>query len=146
MARGPARAGAAAPMLLEKTRSAARALHVNKLRSSLTTLGITIGVGAIIAMVAVGSAAQEPLAEQIQSLGSNLVLVRASSNSVRGVRGGAGTRVTLTDDDAIQNAIAAVQAAAPTRGGTLQVIHGNLTWGTAVAGSRPSGSKSRSGR
>ena len=126
-------------MLLDNTRSAARALHVNKLRSSLTMLGIIIGVGAVIAMVAVGSGAQEQLAAQIQSLGTNLVVVRSSSTSIQGVRGGAGTRATLTDEDAmaIQNEIAAVQAAAPTRGGIHQVIHGNLNWGTTVAGVTP---------
>ena len=126
-------------MLLDNTRNAARALHVNMLRSSLTMLGIIIGVGAVIAMVAVGSGAQERVAEQIQSLGTNLVLVRSSSTSIQGVRGGAGTRVTLTDEDAmaIQNEIAAVQAAAPTRGGTHQVIHGNLNWGTSVTGVTP---------
>jgi len=126
-------------MLLDNTRSAARALHVNKLRSSLTMLGIIIGVGAVIAMVAVGSGAQEQLAEQIQSLGTNLVIVRSRSTSIQGVRGGAGTRATLTDEDAmaIQSEIPAVQAAAPTRGGYLQVIHGNLNWVTTGVGVTP---------
>jgi putative ABC transport system permease protein len=127
-------------MIFENTRSAARALYVNKLRSSLTILGIMIGVGAVIAMVAVGSGAQERLTEQIQSLGTNLVLIRSSSTSIQGVRGGAGTRATLTDEDAmaIQEEIAAVQAAAPSRGpGARQVIHGNLNWGTGVIGVTP---------
>src|SRR5262245_43090333 len=126
-------------MLTVNIRNAARALYVNKLRSSLTMLGIIIGVGAVIATIAVGSGAQEQLAEQIQSLGTNLVLVRSSSNSIQGVRGGAGTRATLTDEDAmaIQNEIVAVQAAAPTRGGTYQVIRGNLNWGTNVSGVTP---------
>jgi putative ABC transport system permease protein len=126
-------------MILENTRSAARALYVNKLRSSLTILGIIIGVGAVIAMVAVGSGAQERLSEQIQSLGTNLVIVRSRSTFIQGVRGGAGTRATLTDEDAmaIQNEIAAVQAAAPGRGGAHQVIHGNLNWGTSVVGVTP---------
>jgi len=118
---------------------AARALHLHKLRSSLTMLGIIVGVGAVIATIAVGSGAQEQLAEQIQSLGTDLLLVRSSSNSIQGVRGGAGTRVTLTDEDAmaIQNEIAAVQAAAPTRGGTHQVIRGSLNWSTNVSGVTP---------
>jgi putative ABC transport system permease protein len=126
-------------MLLDNTRSAARALHVNKLRSSLTMLGIIIGVGAVIAMVAVGSGAQEQLAEQIQSLGTNLVIVRSRSTSIQGVRGGAGTRATLTDEDAmaIQSEVPAVQAAAPTRGGYLQVISGNLNWVTTGVGVTP---------
>jgi putative ABC transport system permease protein len=126
-------------MLLENARSAARALRVNKLRSSLTMFGIIIGVGAVIAMISVGSGAQERLAEQIQSLGTNLLIVRSASNNVLGVRGGGGTRATLTDEDAlaIQTEIAAVQAAAPTRGGTYQVIHGYLNWGTSVTGVTP---------
>jgi len=61
-------------MLLDNARSAARALSVNKLRSALTMLGIVIGVGAVIAMVAVGSAAHQQLNAQIQSLGTNLVI------------------------------------------------------------------------
>jgi putative ABC transport system permease protein len=123
-------------MLLDNARSAARALRVNKLRSSLTMLGIIIGVGAVIAMVAVGAGAQARLAEQIQSLGTNLVIVRSASTNIQGVRGGGGTRATLTDEDAtaIQSEIEAVQAAAPTRGGNLQVVHGNLNWGTSVQG------------
>jgi putative ABC transport system permease protein len=127
-------------MLLDNARSAARALRVNKLRSSLTMLGIIIGVGAVIAMVAVGAGAQARLAEQIQSLGTNLVIVRSSSTTTQGVRGGGGTRATLTDEDAtaIQNEIAAVQAAAPTRGGgNLQAIYGNLNWATSVTGVTP---------
>jgi putative ABC transport system permease protein len=123
-------------MILDNARSAARALRANKLRTSLTMLGIIIGVGAVIAMVAVGSGAQARLAEQIQSLGTNLVVVTSSSTNVLGVRGGGGTRATLTDEDAtaIQEEIPAVQAAAPSRGGTFQAIHGNLNWATSVAG------------
>jgi putative ABC transport system permease protein len=118
---------------------ALRALRVNKLRSALTMLGIVIGVGAVIATVAVGAGAQARVAEQIRSLGSNLILVTAGSINSRGVRGGGGTLVTLTEDDAvaIQRQITAVQAAAPTVGRTMQVVHGNLNWATAVTGVTP---------
>jgi putative ABC transport system permease protein len=126
-------------MLVENARSAARALRVNKLRSALTILGIVIGVGAVIAMVAVGSGAQARLEEQIRSLGSNLVLVTAGSATTRGARSGGGSNVTLTEDDAIalQREIPAVQAAASSWGRTLQVVHGNLNWGTLVQGVTP---------
>ncbi len=70
-------------MVLENARSAARALRVNKLRSGLTMLGIVIGVGALIAMVAVGAGAQARLAEQIQSLGTNLIVVTAGTIRAR---------------------------------------------------------------
>jgi putative ABC transport system permease protein len=126
-------------MILENVRSAARALRVNKLRSALTMLGIIIGVGAVIAMVAVGAGAQARVEEQIRSLGSNLIIVRSNSANIGGVRAGQGTRATLTDDDAsaIQREIGAVQAAAPTRGGTIQAVYGNLNWGTSVNGVTP---------
>jgi putative ABC transport system permease protein len=123
-------------MLLHAARSAFRALRVNKLRSALTMLGIVIGVGAVIAMIGVGAGAQARVLEQIQSLGANIVVVRSNSNKIAGVRGGQGTRVTLTENDAsaIQREIGAVQAAAPTVSGSFQAIHGRLNWGTAVAG------------
>ncbi len=126
-------------MVLENARSAARALRVNRLRSTLTMLGIGIGVGAIIAMVSVGAGAQARVAEQIQSLGTNLIVVTAGSTNPQGVRGGQATGVTLTEDDAlaIQREIPAVQAAAATWGRTMQVVHGSLNWGTLVGGVMP---------
>jgi putative ABC transport system permease protein len=126
-------------MILENARSAARALRVNKLRSSLTMLGIIIGVGAVIAMVAVGAGAHARVAEQIQSFGSNLIIATAGSKTSSGLRGGQGSQVTLTEDDAtaIQRQLPAVQAAAPTSGSTMQVVHGNLNWATAVTGVTP---------
>ncbi len=126
-------------MILQNARSAARALRAHKLRSSLTMLGIIIGVGAVIAMVAVGAGAQARLAEQIQSLGVNIIIVRSNSTTIAGIRAGQGSRATLTDDDAlaIQQEIGAVQAAAPTRGGTFQAVHGARNWGTSVTGVTP---------
>ena len=102
-------------------------------------LGIGIGVGAIIAMVSVGAGAQARVAEQIQSLGTNLIVVTAGSTNPQGVRGGQATGVTLTEDDAlaIQREIPAVQAAAATWGRTMHVVHGSLNWGTLVGGVMP---------
>jgi putative ABC transport system permease protein len=119
--------------------SALRALRTNKLRGGLTIIGVVIGVAAVITGVAIGAGAQALVAEQIRSLGSNLLLVTAGSLNAGGVRSGAGTRVSLTDDDAqaLQHEIAAVQAAAPTLGRRMQVVHGNLNWATVVTGVTP---------
>jgi putative ABC transport system permease protein len=126
-------------MIVQNARSAFRALRVNLLRSALTMLGIIIGVGAVIAMVAVGSGAQARVAEQIQSLGTNLIIVSSGSTTTAGARGGQGTQLTITEDDAmaLQRELPMVQAAAPTSRGTMQVVHGNLNWSTPVMGITP---------
>ncbi|MBI2881874.1 MAG: ABC transporter permease [Candidatus Tectomicrobia bacterium] len=120
-------------------RIAIRALQANLLRTSLTMLGIIIGVGAVITMVSVGAGAQARVSEQIQSLGSNLLVVLTGSVSAGGVRMGAGTHLTLTEDDAwaIQREIPAVQAAAASMRGNRQVIYGNLNWFTLIQGATP---------
>ena len=70
------------------------------MRSALTMLGIIIGVAAVIAMVAVGSGATARIKEQIQSIGSNLIMVLPGSITTSGMRLGSGVGVTLTEDDA----------------------------------------------
>ena len=125
--------------LLQSVRIALGALRVNKLRSALTMLGIIIGVGAVIAMVAVGAGAQARVAEQIQSLGSNLIIVLPGSVSAGGLRLGHGTLPRITEDDAraIALEIPAVQVAAPSRRANAQVVFGNLNWSTGVQGITP---------
>ena len=120
-------------------RIALRALRVNKLRSVLTMLGIIIGVGAVIVMIAIGSGAQAQVEEQIKALGTNLIVVFPGSRTAGGVRMGAGSRPTLTDDDAyaLQRELADVQAAAPALRGTGQVIFGGNNWSTAFHGVTP---------
>jgi putative ABC transport system permease protein len=127
------------PMILENARSALRALRVNTLRTTLTMLGIIIGVGAVIAMMAVGAGARARVAEQIQSLGSNLIIVSPGSTTTAGVRAGQGSQLAITEDDAvaIQREIPEVQTAAPTSRGSVQVVYGNLNWGTPVIGVTP---------
>src|SRR5438105_6190069 len=100
---------------LQSSRVALRALRVNKLRSVLTMLGIIIGVGAVIAMVGVGAGAQARVAEQIQSLGSNLIIVLSGSVTAGDVRLGSGSQLTITEDDAtaIARDVPSVQVAAP---------------------------------
>ena len=122
--------------VLASARIAVRALRVNLLRSALTMLGIVIGVGAVITMVAVGSGAQARVAEQIQSLGSNMIIVLSGSITAGGVRMGSGSQLTITEDDAwaIQREIRTVAAAAPTSRGGAQIVYGNLNWATSVQG------------
>jgi len=125
--------------LWASTRIAVRALRVNKLRSALTMLGIVIGVGAVITMVAVGAGAQARVAEQIQSLGSNMIVVLSGSVTSGGVRLGSGSQLTITEEDAwaIQREIPLVEAAAPTMRGGAQIIYGNLNWATSIQGVTP---------
>jgi putative ABC transport system permease protein len=117
-------------------RVALKALRVNKLRSSLTMLGMIIGVGAVIAMLAIGGGAQERVREQLKNLGSNLMLIFPGSTTASGVRLGTGAAQVLTEEDA--QAIAAevdgVVVAAPSVRGTGQVVAGNLNWSTQFFG------------
>ena len=125
--------------LLQSGRIALGALRVNKLRSALTMLGIIIGVGAVIAMVAVGAGASARVAEQIQSLGSNAIIVLSGSTTSSGIRIGTGSQLTISEDDAaaLQRDVPAVQVAAPAIRGTAQVVYGNLNWGTVIQGVTP---------
>ena len=117
-------------------RSALRALAANALRSVLTMLGIIIGVGAVITMIAVGQGATARVQEQMKGLGSNIMLVLPGGVSQAGVRLGAQTRQRLTEDDAqaIAAEIPEVQAAAPTSRTTGQLVVGNTNWGTTIVG------------
>ena len=122
--------------LAASLRIALRALRVNKLRSSLTMLGIIIGVAAVITMISVGAGAQARVEEQIRSLGSNLIIVMPGSVTSGGVRMGAGSRASLTEDDAyaLQRESPDVQAAAPALRGTGHVVAGNNNWSTVFWG------------
>ena len=125
--------------VLASSRIAVRALRVNKLRSTLTMLGIIIGVGAVIAMVAIGSGAQARVAEQLQALGANMIFLFPGSTTSGGLRAGAGSSVTLTEDDAwtIQRDVQGVVVAAPTMRGSGQLVWGNLNWSTMIVGVTP---------
>ncbi len=116
-----------------------RALRVNKMRSALTTLGIIIGVGAVIAMVAVGTGASRQISAQIASMGSNLLIILPGSTSAGGVRMGAGSQPTLSmgDAEAILKECPAVAEVGPVLGGVAQVVFGHLNWSTGVTGTTP---------
>ena len=119
--------------------AALRALRANVLRSVLTTLGIIIGVAAVIIMIAVGAGAEARMAQLISSLGSNLIMVLPGSGTAGRVRLGVGTQPSITKDDAaaIQREIPSVQVAAPSIRGSGQVVSGNLNWSTVIYGVTP---------
>jgi len=113
-----------------------RALRVNKMRSALTMLGVIIGVGAVIAMLAVGTGASRQIEEQIASIGSNLIMVVPGATTAGGVRFGSGTQSTLSLDDAeaIQKECSGVLYVAPVHSGTAQVVYGSQNWSTGITG------------
>ncbi len=120
-------------------RMALGALRVNKLRTALTMLGIVIGVAAVIAMVSVGAGAQARIAEQIRSMGSNLIVIFPGAQTSGGIRWGLGSQQTLTEEDAraIAIEVPAVEVAAPTVRGSAQTVFGNLNWSTVIQGVTP---------
>jgi putative ABC transport system permease protein len=125
--------------LLAIIRIAMRALARNKLRSSLTMLGIIIGVGAVIAMVSVGQGAQQQAQDQIQAMGSNMLFVGAGNVTRGGTRMGYGATKTLIEDDlqAILRECPSVKEAAPGSQSSQQVIFGNDNWFTQINGTEP---------
>ncbi len=116
-----------------------RALLVNKMRSFLTMLGIIIGVGSVITMLAIGAGAGQKLSEQVSSLGSNLLMIFSGSATSGGQRMGAGTEPTLTlgDAEAIRKELSAVAEAAPFVNGVAQAVYGNQNWSTIIQGTTP---------
>ncbi|WP_340694748.1 ABC transporter permease [Hydrogenobacter thermophilus] len=115
---------------------AMRAFKANRIRSFLTTLGIVIGVSAVIAMLSVGKGASEKIQEQIASIGSNLIIVLPGSTTAGGVRMGLGTQPTLSigDAQAVAKECPSVLRVAPIRAGVAQVVYANMNWATGVVG------------
>ena len=125
--------------LLATLRIAMRALARNKMRSSLTMLGIIIGVGAVIAMVGLGQGAQQQVQAKIAAMGSNMLFVGSGTVNRGGLRMGWGATKTLVYDDmlAILRECPAVTAAAPGTFATAQVVYGNDNWFTRITGTEP---------
>jgi putative ABC transport system permease protein len=125
--------------LLSIIRIAMRALARNKMRSSLTMLGIIIGVGAVIAMVGLGQGAQQKIQEQIAAMGSNILFVGSGTVNRGGMRMGWGATKTLVYEDmqAILRECPAVASAAPGSTTTSQIVFGNDNWSTRVTGTEP---------
>jgi len=119
--------------------TAAQAIGRNKMRSILTMLGVFIGVAALIAMVAVGQGANEAVRKQIESLGTNLLVVVPGARTAGGVRAGSGSASTLTVSDAqaiLREAPAVAQVSYLIRQGG-QVQYGNQNWTTSIQGVSP---------
>ena len=116
-------------------RIALKALNRNKMRTVLTMLGMIIGVGAVITMVALGRGAQSTIEEQVKSAGTNLINVNAGNFSQGGVRMGQGNSTTLTPDDAAAiHKLTGVQYAAAGATTRAQVIASNQNWSTQIQG------------
>jgi len=115
------------------------ALSSNKLRTSLTMLGITIGIAAVICTVAIGEGGSNRIREQLQNLGDNFVWVEAGSRNVQGVRTGTGSNKTLTvrDAQAILQTVPLIKSVAPNVDARIQVIYGNQNWSTTYRGVSP---------
>ncbi len=124
---------------IETIRVALDSLMRQKTRAALTMLGIVIGVGAVVAMVAVGQGAQSAVEAQIASLGTNVMMLFPGSMQHGGVSTGAGAAVTLKDADvqAIEEQCPDVQYVSPTTRTNRQVVAGNLNWFTSVQGGSP---------
>lgn len=116
-------------------RMAFKALGANKLRTALTMLGMIIGVAAVIAMVALGTGAQQMIEDQVKTAGTNLVTIMAGSSNQGGVRTGAGGNARLTPEDAqLLRDLPEIQYVAESLGTRLQVIYGSQNWNTSVEG------------
>ncbi len=125
--------------ILETVPSALSALRANKGRSILTTLGIIIGVAAVIAIVALGEGASASVATSLAGLGTNLLTITPGSTSTGGAQSGAGNATTLksTDADAIGQKISGLNGVSPVVSGSVQVIYSNQNWSTRVYGVLP---------
>lgn len=122
--------------ILEHFHQGYRTLAANKVRSALSMLGILIGVAAVVTMLALGRGAQKSIENQLASMGSNLLILRAGNVRVAGVAQSSGVRIRITTDDvaALQTQIAAIKDVVPNVQSRVQVTHGNKNWNTIVQG------------
>jgi len=134
--------------LKEYATSAMRAISSNKVRSALSMLGILIGVGAVIAMLAIGRGAQKAVEARLSSLGSNLLMVIPTSQSMNGVRASAGTisRLTLEDVKAIARCNSNIAHVDGNITGSAQVVNKDLNTNTSVTGALPTYEKMRNSK
>ena len=111
-------------------------LRVNKMRSILTSLGIIIGVSAVIIMMAVGSGASKKVQDNIASMGSNLLTIRSASAKSGGVRQGMGSRPTLTvkDAESIKKNVEGLDGVSVASTENKQLTYGNQNWSSTVYG------------
>lgn len=126
------------PSLYRNCISAGRALRMNKMRSLLTSLGIIIGVGAVIVMIAISEGSAATINQRLSTLSPNELIIRSGSANAGGIRQGAGTQQTLTVADA--NAVSQVpnvSAASPVLNASGQVVFQSQNWSTALQGVYP---------
>lgn len=111
-------------------------LKTNKMRSCLTSLGIIIGVAAVIVMLAIGTGASTKVTKDMESMGSNLLTIRSASANQGGVRQGSGSKpsLTLKDAAAINRLARGVEAVAPVSNENKQLVYGNQNWSSTVYG------------
>ncbi len=126
-------------MLILFGREALRALSRNKLRSTLSIVGITIGIAAVVCVVAIGAAGSQRAEQQLQNLGDNLVWIEAGSRNINGVRSGSHGMKSLTMEDAraILHDVPLVKSISPNVDGTVLVAWGNRNWTTHYRGVTP---------
>ena len=131
--------------ILEHFSQGYRTLTANKVRSILSMLGILIGVAAVVAMLALGSGAQKSIEDQLSSMGSNLLVLRAGNVRVGGVVQESGTRIRITIEDAnsIKAQIPGIKDVSPNVTGRGQVTYLNKNWNTSIAGVTPSYARMR---
>ena len=115
---------------------ALKSLEVNKMRSALTSLGIIIGVAAVIIMLAIGSGANKQVQDNMESMGSNLLTIRSATAKSGGISMGIGSKPTLSlkDAEAIKKQSRGVDAVAPVLNSSKQVMYGNQNWQTSIYG------------
>lgn len=118
---------------------AVRSLSRNKMRSALSSIGITIGIAAVVCVVAIGTAGSQRAEQQLQNLGDNLVWIEAGSRNVNGVRSGSHgmTSLTMGDVEAIRSGVPFIKSVSPNVDGTVLVASGNRNWTTHYRGVTP---------
>ena len=124
---------------MEIIKTALRSLLGNRTRSILTMLGIIIGVGAVITMVAIGNGASQQIEQMVANFGQNLIIVMPAPPNSTGARGaaGSGASLTLEDSYALASEGFSIARTAPEVNASAQVIYGNSNWNTSITGSTP---------
>ncbi len=126
-------------MFFSMQRQAWHAMSANRLRTFLTMLGMMIGVGAVVLMLAIGQGAQYMVEQSISSMGSNLFMILSGGTTSGGVRTSTGAAPTLTAEDAqAMTDLPSIAAVAPMASGSAQIIYGANNWATQVYGTTPS--------
>lgn len=124
---------------MEIIKTALRSLMGNRTRSILTMLGIIIGVGAVITMVAIGNGASQQIEGYMSGFGANLLIVMPAPPNSTGARGaaGSGQSLTLEDSNSLASESFAIERTAPEVSTRAQVVYGNSNWNTSITGSTP---------